>query len=438
MNWKILVILAVVLIAVALAIFFWPHPQDCSFSARKRSVGVDLDVAVGDLHAIKGKVGLSDDQVRDFDVLMKDFALKYDAACEDLRQGRMNQAEYSCRRKNMDDTLDKIRFFLEKVEAAKTLADPAAQRDVIIKALASLEEATKTGYDGNCTSAMSVTPLKLLFEDHASEHSLQISNSGNNAMNFTVKGLPRGFVPQPQSGDIPVGHTISVAIFRTYEPITDPQPITFHMSNNFLDDIPIQITLDSQNSALFDDLANQVQSAATAKNRTPTVEDALQVVDDSLHKSAIPPTQNIDAMRYFLAAGVLSRAGQSSAAHQALDTATAKNPALTKEPSVMILRGIVVNREGKTDEALQHFEEANQRTSGTPSEKDTKALTNLLSGAAVYKADKNRANDLLSKPEVQATVSRNPHVLAFASKEMDVKNLNSAVAKAGAQSPVPR
>jgi hypothetical protein len=91
-----------------------------------------------------------------------------------------------------------------------------------------------------------------------------------------------------------------------------------------------------------------------------------------------------------------------------------------------------VNREGKTDEAL-HFEEANQRTSGTPSDKNTKALTNLLSGAAVYKADKNRANDLLAKPEVQGTVSRNPHVLGFASKEMDVKNLNSAVAKAAAR-----
>jgi len=433
MNWKILVP-AAILLAVALLIFFWPHPQDCSFSGWKKSVGVDLDVAVGDVHAIKGKVGISDDQVRDFDTLMKDFALKYDAACQDLRNHRMNQADYTCRRKNMDETLNKIRFFVEKVEAAKTLSDPAAQREIVLGALSSLEQATKPGLAGDCTSAMSVAPVKLRFEDHASEHSVQVSNSGNNAMNFSVVGLPRGFVPQPESGDIAVGHTVSVAVFRTFEPVTDSQPIRFFLHNNFRDDVPVEITLDSQNSTLYDDLASQAQSAAAAQNRPVTVDDALRVVDQSLSKSPAPP-QNTEAMRYFLAAGVLSRAGQASAAHQALDTATAKNPALAKQPSALILRGIVSNREGKTGEALQHFAEAARLSSGTPAEKDTKALTGLLSGAAVYSTDKNKANEILAKPDVQNTAAKNPHVLTFAAKEMAVKNLNSAVAKAAGTSP---
>src|SRR6266849_2719251 len=199
MNWKILVP-AAVLLAVALLIFFWPHPQDCSFSGWKRSVGVDLDVAVGDVHAIKGKVGISDDQVRHFDTLMKDFALKYDAACQDLRNHRMNQADYTCRRKNMDDTLNKIRFFVEKVEAAKTLSDPAAQREIVLGALSSLEQATKPGLAGDCTSAMSVAPVKLRFEDHASEHSIQVSNAGNSAMNFSVVAVPIEKMPQHESG----------------------------------------------------------------------------------------------------------------------------------------------------------------------------------------------------------------------------------------------
>src|SRR5216684_3274381 len=433
MTRKILVP-AAVLLAVALLIFFWPHPQDCSFSGWKKSVGVDLDVAVGDVHAIKGKVGISDDQVRDFDTLMKDFALKYDAACQDFKSHRMNQAVYTCRRKNMDDTLNKIRFFVEKVEAAKTLSDPAAQREIVLGALSSLEQATKPGLAGDCTSAMSVAPVKLRFEDHASEHSVQVSNSGNNAMNFSVVGLPRGFVPQPESGDIAVGHTVSVAVFRTFEPVTDSQPIRFFLHNNFRDDVPVEITLDSQNSTLYDDLASQAQSAAAAQNRPVTVDDALRVVDQSLSKSPAPP-QNTEAMRYFLAAGVLSRAGQASAAHQALDTATAKNPALAKQPSALILRGIVSNREGKTGEALQHFAEADRLSTGTPAEKDTKALTGLLSGAAVYSTDKNKANEILAKPEVQDTASKNPHVLNFAAKEMAVKNLNSAVAKAAGTSP---
>lgn len=67
----------------------------------------------------------------------------------------------------------------------------------------------------------------------------------------------------------------------------------------------------------------------------------------------------------------------------------------------------------------------------------TKALAGLLAGAAVYKADKNKAKDLLSKSEVKSTVNRNPHVLSFASKEMDVENLNSAVAKAVPKSSLP-
>jgi hypothetical protein len=434
MNWKILVP-AAVLLAVALVIFFWPHPQDCTFSGWKKSVGVDLDVAVGDVHAIKGKVGISDDQVRDFDTLMKDFALKYDAACQDFKSGRMNQADYTCRRKNMDDTLNKIRFFVEKVEAAKTLSDPTAQREIVLGALSSLEQATKPGLAGDCTSAMSVAPVKLRFEDHASEHSVQISNAGNNAMNFSVLGLPRGFVPQPPSGDIAVGQTVTVAVFRTFEPVTDPQPIRFFLHNNFRDDVPVEITLDSQNSSLYDDLATQVQSAAAAQNRPVTVDDALHVVDQSLGNTVAAPAQKTEAIRYFLAAGVLSRAGQASAAHQALDAATARDPALAKQPSALILRGIVSNREGKTGEALQHFAEADRLSTGTPAEKDTKALTGLLSGAAVYSTDKNKANEILAKPEVQDTASKNPHVLAFAAKEMAVKNLNTAVAKAAATPP---
>src|SRR6266478_1785838 len=252
MNSKIVILIAILLVAVVLVIHFWPAPADCSFSGWKKTIGVDLEVAVSDVQSVKGKIGLSDDQVRDFDTLMRDFALKYDAACNDFGHKRMNQGEYSCRRKNMDDTLDKVRFFLEKVKAAKSLADPGAQREIVLKALSDLEEATKHGYAAGCASAMNVAPRKLIFEDHASEHSVQISNSGNNDISFSVADVPRGFVSQPPSGAVSIGQTVSVAVFRTYEPVTDQPPITFHLRDNFQDDVLVEIQLDQQNVSLYD------------------------------------------------------------------------------------------------------------------------------------------------------------------------------------------
>src|SRR2546427_7121280 len=138
---------ALVLIALLLAgvaVYIW-RPRDCSFSARKRSLGIDLEVGLDKVKSVKGKIGISDDQVRDFDTFMKDLALKYDMACTDHKNKRMNDAEYSCRRKNMDDRLDKLQLFLTKVNAAAGLSDPSAQKEVVLRALSDLEEAEKKG-----------------------------------------------------------------------------------------------------------------------------------------------------------------------------------------------------------------------------------------------------------------------------------------------------
>ncbi len=439
MNAKILIFIVILLVVLVLVIKFWPTP-DCSFSGWKKTIGIDLEVAVSEVQSVKGKIGVSDDQVRDFDTLMRDFALKYDAACSDFRHKRMNQGEYSCRRKNMDDTLDKVRFFLEKVKAAKSLSDPSTQREIVLKAFNDLEEATKHGYSAGCASTMNVAPRKLIFEDHAAEHSVQISNSGNNDISFSVADVPRGFISQPTSGAVSVGQTVSVAVFRTYVPVTDHPPITFHLRDNFQDDVLVEIQLDQQNASLYSDLAGKLQSVSSSQNRPPTVDDALKIVDESLPgptNSFGSSIQNLDSMRYFLAAGVLSRAGRASEAHEALDTATAKNPALANEPSALILRGVVVNREGRPEEALKDFAKANDEASGSKSDKDTRALTDLLSGGIAYKSSKSDADIWLSKKETQDSVKRNPEMLKFAADELKVKDLDKAVQKAATQSPIP-
>ena len=140
--------------------------------------------------------------------------------------------------------LDKLQLFLTKLNAAVSLPDPSVQKEVILRALSDLEEVEKKGYASGCTSAMNVSPRTLAFNDHVSEHSVQISNSGNNQIIFSVADVPRGFVPQPSSGNIVVGQTVSVAVFRTSEPITNIPPLTFRLVNNFMDEVPVEIQFD--------------------------------------------------------------------------------------------------------------------------------------------------------------------------------------------------
>src|SRR6266404_4085896 len=119
MNFKtVLLLLVFALALVGAAYFIWFKGDDCSFSSKKRSLGIDLDAGVSVVQAIKGKVGISDDQMRDFDDLGKDLAEKYDMLCKDHQQKRVNDATYLCRRKNMDQVLDSLRSFLIKTKAA--------------------------------------------------------------------------------------------------------------------------------------------------------------------------------------------------------------------------------------------------------------------------------------------------------------------------------
>jgi tetratricopeptide (TPR) repeat protein len=423
---KYLVIAVIVVLAVSGAVIWYlVHiHKDCSFSGWKQTIGVDIDVAVGDVQAIKSKVGITDDQVREFDALMKDFALKYDAACQDTNQGRMNNAEYLCRRNNMDKALTMIRIFLEKVEAAKALPDPTTQRDVVLKALDDLETATSSGYGAGCTSSMVVDPRDLKFNDHTSERAIQITNSGNNLLIFTAGTLPNGFVAQPKTGAIAPGNLAVVAIYRTFEPVTAGKPLTFHVSNNFQDEIPVTINLDTQNAELYEGLANETLNAAASKNQQPSLQDALTVVDRSFETSGSPTSNDRESMRYLIAAGVLSRLGNAQQAQQALDIATTKNPSLAKESSAVLLHGVVLGQEGHSDQALERFAEAKQLA--PKNDEGTRDLSDLLSGAVVLKTDKKAATEILRQPNVQASVRENPKALYFAAHQLKVKNLDKA------------
>ena len=434
MNFKTVLLLVVLVLGLlGAAYFLWIKGDDCSFSSKKRSLGIDLEAGVSDVKAIKGKVGITDDQVRDFDELQKDLAEKYDMLCQEHKNKRVNEATYLCQRNNMNQVLDSLRSFLVKARVAAGLADPAAQKEVVLKALSELEEIEKRGYVAGCVSSMAVSPKMLPFMGHISERAVQITNSGNNDFNYTVEDLPRGFLPQPSSGNVTVGQTVTVAIVRTAEPIPNDPPASFQLTNNFKDHVPVELDFDKQNAAVYEALADTLKALSAQQNRAPTVEDALKVVDDSLATSASwKSVQNRDSLRYFLAAGVLSQAGSTNAAHAALDTATAKNPSLDKQPATHILRGIVLKNENKPDQAIENFSKANSLATGSKAQQETTAITGLLSGAVAEGQGKPEATTWLGNKEVQDAVKNNPKIVDFAAKSMKTPppQLKKAIEKA--------
>lgn len=434
MSFKTALLLLVLVLGLGIAAYFlWRKGDDCSFSSKKRSLGIDLEAGLSDVKAIKGKVGISDDQVRDYDDLGKDLAEKYDMLCQDHKQKRVNDATYLCQRNNMDQILNSLRSFLVKTKAAAGLADPSAQKEIVLKALGDLEELEKKGYAAGCTSSMNVSPKILSFLGHTSEHSVQVSNSGNNAFTYGVVDLPRGFLPQPASGSVTVGQTVTVAIVRTAEPIPNNSPVSFRLRDNFKDEVAVELNFDQQNATLYEALAENLRSLSAQQNRTPTVEDALKVVDESIGTSTTwTSVPNVDSLRYFLAAGVLSRVGNMEGAHSALDTATTKNPALDKQPATNILRGIVLKSENKPDEAIKNFSKANSLAAGSKTQKETAALTGLLSGAVAKSQGKPEAATWLANKDVQDAVRNNPKIVDFAADSVKTPStqLKEAVEKA--------
>jgi len=434
MNAKTVIASLVLVLALgAAAYFLWLRGEDCSFSSKKRSLGIDLEAGLSDVKAIKGKVGITDEQVKDYDDLGKDLAQKYDMLCQDHKQKRVNDAEYSCRRKNMDEILDSLRSFLIKAKVAGGLADPAAQKEIALKALGDLEELEKKGYGAGCTSAMNVSPKSVSFVGRTFQQIVHVSNSGNNAFHFSVVDLPQGFVSEPFSADVSVGQTVTVGIVRAAQPIPNNSPVSFRLLDNYMDEVPVQLEFDKQNAALYEALAESLKTLSAQENRASTVEDALKVVDDSVAASGSwKSVPNSDSLRYFLAAGVLSRAGNMAAAHSALDTATAKNPSLDQQPATYILRGIVLKSENKPNEAIQNFSKANALAAGSKSQKDTAALTGLLSGAVAESQGKPEAATWLGSKDVQDGIRNNPKILDFAADSVKTPSpqLKNAVAKA--------
>jgi hypothetical protein len=412
---------AIVGIAIAVVtgvLVYWlsRSQPDCSFTGWNRTVGVELDVAVKDTEAVKAKLGIADSQVRQFDTLAKDFSLKYDTACRDVTAvpPRMNQGEFTCLRKNMTQGLDDLRKFVEAVEAAKTLTDTSAQKEIVLKALAALQAASSANYHTGCVSAMSVAPKAIDFVKNTVERSVQITNAGNNVFNFTVMDYPSGFDPRPAAGRLDPTATASVVLFRMPGPVPMTRPLTFRVHTTLDDDVEIQINIDDANVTLWPRVGEELRRRTdSVKPGNASVEDALRVVDSTL----VSQTPASDANRYLWASTALAEIHQDAEATKALTVASEKNPAVLTWSSTFITRGVLANRQHDPDSALRYFTQA--REAAPPTNAAAKTISDLFAGTVLLnQGNKADADKLLKSKDLQKAVANSPLLPSYVAKEV--------------------
>ena len=417
--WLVLIVI-VLLVGVGLLVFLWPRP-DCAFTGWKRTIGVELDVESKDVNAVKGKLGITDEQARDYDQLLKDYALKYDTACRDFNAKRISQAEYTCRRRNMDQTLDEIRRFAQAVQEAKTITDVSAQKEEVQKSLADFRAAAKAEYRMNCVSALDVNPKNITFTGaRMIERSIQITNRGNNPLTYSVTGLPEAFDPKPPGGILPTGGpSVSVSLLRLPLPLSSPagQPIRFHVRTNLNDDEEVVVVVDEENANLYRRLGEEVKRRSQSKHNLPDLGDALEVVSEAF--STESSKHNL-ALTNYVAADVLLEAGNPAAARQAMDIAIANDPSLAQRPSTLLVKGIIAAQQGNSDQALDFF--ANAKNVAPAAETGSKSASDLFSAAVLLsQGKKESAVKHLSHQEVFDAVEKNPGLLDFAGHKLGTK-----------------
>jgi tetratricopeptide (TPR) repeat protein len=381
---------------------------------------------VESLDKIKGTLGLSDAQVRQYDALLRDYALKYDAACRDAtaEPPRMNEDEYSCVRGNMDRVLDDLRLFNQAVEAVKSVGDASAHAELIRGLLADVQRAASSGYRAGCRSAMDVNPRSLHFAGRTPERSIQITNRGNRDIVYSVDGWPDGFDPRPISGSLARGATASVSLIRTVLPVPPDRPLIFHVRNNFDDQVEIELRLDDENVALWRVLGREVEERSRASGSEVSVGGAVAVVDRALagegEATATLHSRLPESDRFLLAASVLFEMRRDDLADQALDRVARSGP--TREPTQLILRGLLASRRGQTARALEHFEAAKRRA---PRDKRTRRVLDLFSTAIRVDGGDQAASAELRGAEVSGAVAENPSLAEFTARELCVKRSGS-------------
>lgn len=307
--------------------------DSCQLLAQQQTAALDLQATVNNLDLVKAKVGVTAAQVQEVDAILRDYAFRYAGSCRDHEAGRISTGEYACKRDNMDRALATARSLAITLAEVKNIPDAGAQRDVVLKDLTIIQQLAASDFAAGCGSALAVTPVTITFEDTFPERTFEVTNSGNRAAAYSVTDLPEAFVAVRSSGTVAAGSGAVVSIKRTpFAP--PPSPVVFHVTDNAGSRVPMTITFDARNAALYQELGAAVKSALPA-GTAATLGDALAVVSERL------PQITDEGTRYFFAAGILQEAGSPAEAGKAVTEVSRRNEALFQAPVTQKLSGAI-------------------------------------------------------------------------------------------------
>ncbi len=385
MNQGTLIGLGLVLLAAGAIFAYWvsQEPPDCAFSGWERSIGVSLSASVADLEAVKGGIGIEDRQVRDYDQLLQDYAIRYDTACRDVEGERISGAHYACIRENMDRAMEEIRRFTNAVEAAKSLQDASTQKQVVLRALEELRRASEAGYARGCAVSLDVSPNPVSFVGRHPERSVVVANSGNVDAHYTVASCPDGFSPIPRSGSIEPGASDVLVLQRTLFQVPSYRPLTLVLRSNTGEQAEVEIDVEEADLNLWrSNAAGLTRNSGLPPSRPgvgsgtgssgPTLEAALELVGELAPDAP-------ESRQLVYAAATLLESGQLEESSRALARATELDPGIGDQPATLIVEGVVSARLAEPQRALEFFSRAEDAS--PPDESGVPSSLNLLKGA---------------------------------------------------------
>jgi tetratricopeptide (TPR) repeat protein len=396
-----LAILAFVTFIVLIPLLKGRTLDSCALLAEQQFAAIDVETTLNDLDLVKAKLGISAGQIQDVDMLLKDYAFKYAANCRDREKGAVEEAEYTCKRDNMDRALGSARSLALALAEVKVIQDASAQRDVVLKHIETIHQLAEADFSAHCGAELVVNPGALTFHDHFPERTLQIANAGVRDGSYAIVELPEAFLAHPVSGEIRAGGDDTIAITRAALPVSQGSEITFFVRDERGRRIPVKIDIDAENAGLYADLASRMRASLPA-GAEPTVEDAQRIVE------ATVPIKVSDGTKVFLAAGILKHAGNLGEASKAVDILEERDKALFAEPSTQFAIGVINLRTNRPQPALENFQNAGRAWANLDPAAQAKA--SVFAGAALLQAGhEEEALKYFESSQVKDAIARDPN-----------------------------
>jgi len=308
--------------------------------SHEKTSGIDFTFTIGKVRSLQATLGLTDKDVRDFDDLLKDYGAKYETICKDYSVlHTITNAEYNCRRDNMDKALDNIRALREVLGKSLGSPDSASAK----KYIDSILDAAHGSFTSGCGASLRINPTRIRIAKEVS-HTITISNVGNRNVMFGVAGVPECLLPDPRTGELNQGESRNITLWRTYYTVPSDS-FTFTIDDNFNNHILIEVTGANKlpnPTAMASDLTNQL-------GHLPTLQDALTFIGAKDQRTG---------GAYVTAAAILSSAGNSSDALNAIQMAEHINPQIKREAGIQLQSGVLQLATGDSSSALVRLRDA--------------------------------------------------------------------------------